>query len=274
MHIQEPLPEIRRFNKDVSPALERVISKALAKDPEDRFPNVAALNAAYQTALAGGGEAEGQATQVIPTPRRAAVGKVQAPPRTGSRLGWALIAVLAVAVLGLAAAVAWPSLMGGAEPTIQPAAAPIDAPTTAPVAAVLPTPSPAPTAVPTAIVSATCPGLQLIGFRRNGAEATWTIDNATDADLYLESSPIEWASANPLTEVRMGGQKILPPDGASIDTDAAFQIPRDERTRVAARSGKDFTLVFQWADTEPLLSFQLVFAGGCDLCTSPESCSP
>jgi hypothetical protein len=87
MHIQEPLPPIRRFNKDVSPALERVIAKVLAKDPDDRFPNVAALNAAYQVALTGGADAEGQATQVIPAPRRVAVGKVQAPPRTGSRLG-------------------------------------------------------------------------------------------------------------------------------------------------------------------------------------------
>jgi hypothetical protein len=63
----------------------------------------------------------------------------------------------------------------------------------------------------------------------------------------------------------MGGQKILPPEGALIGDNAVFEIPRDERTRVASRSGKDFTLVFQWGDTEPLLSFKLVFTGGCDL---------
>jgi len=261
MHIQEPLPSIRRFNKDVSPGLERVITKALAKNAEDRFPNVAALNAAYQTALAGGGEADGQATQVVPAPRRAAVGKVQAPPRTGSRLGWVVIAVMAMAVLGLAAVVAWPTFMGSAQPARQPATA---VPAIAPIAAIAPTPTPAPTDVPTPIVSATCPGLQLIGFRRNGAEATWTIDNGTDADLYLEFAPIHWNDDNPLTGVRMGGEKILPPEGAAIG-DAAFEIPRDGRTRVAARSGKDFTLVFQWAETEPLLSFELTFTGGCTL---------
>jgi hypothetical protein len=107
--------------------------------------------------------------------------------------------------------------------------------------------------------------LQLIGFHRSGGEATWTIDNATDADLYLESSPIEWDSRNPLIEVRMGGEKILPPEGSAIGNDASFKIPRDERTHVAARSGKDFTLVFEWADVEPLLSFQLIFTGGCEL---------
>jgi len=266
MHIQEPLPPIRRFNKDVSPALESVISKALAKDREDRFPNVAALNAAYQTALAGGGEAEGQATQVIPAPRRAAVGKVQAPPRAGSRLGWEVIAVLAVGVLGLALAIAWPRLTGGAQATRQPVpTAPMEAPTAAPIGAVPPTASPAPTAVPTPIVSATCPGLQLIGVRRNGAEATWTIDNGTPNELHLVDSPIEWRTDNPLTEVRMGGQRILPPPDQAIGDDTAFTVPRDERTTIAAGSAKDFTLVFEWANVEPLLAFQLTFTGGCEL---------
>jgi hypothetical protein len=266
MHIQEPLPPIRRFNKDVSPALERVIAKALAKDPDDRFPNVAALNLAYQAALTGSADAESQATQVIPAQRRAAVGRVPAAPRFGSRMGWALIAVMVVGVLGLAAAIAWPKLRGGADGTGQPGVtAPMEAPTTAPVAAVPPTATPAPTAVPTPIVSAACPGLQLIGFHRDGAEATWTIDNGTPNELYLVDSPIEWRTDNPLTEVRMGGQQILPPPDQVISAEAAFTVPRDERTTIAAGSAKAFTLIFKWADVEPLLSFHLAFTGGCEL---------
>jgi len=266
MHIQEPLPQLRRFNKDASPALERVIGKAMAKDPEERFPNVAALNAAYQTALMGGGEAEGVATQVIPAPRRGAVGRVHSPRRSGSPLGWALIGVLGVAVLGLGAAVAWPALNdNGSEATSPPSVtAPAAAPASAPVAAV--PPSPEPTPVPTAIVSDACPMLQLIGFRRDGARASWTIDNATGAELYLESIPVlEWEDRNPLTEVLMGGQTILPPAGFSITGDAAFSIPRDERTRVADQSGKDFTLIFTWPEIDPLLRVDLVFTGGCTL---------
>jgi hypothetical protein len=108
--------------------------------------------------------------------------------------------------------------------------------------------------------------LQLIGFRRDGARATWTIDNATGADLYLEGIPVlEWEDRNPLTEVRMGGETILPPPGASIAGDAAFSIPRDERTHVADQSGKDFTLVFTWPEIDPLLRVDLVFTGGCTL---------
>jgi serine/threonine-protein kinase len=266
MHIQEPLPPLRRFNKDASPALERVIGKAMAKDPEERFPNVAALYAAYQTALMGGGEAEGQATQVIPAPRREAVGRVHSPRRSGSRLGWALIGVLGVAVLGLGAAVAWPALKGNASEAISPPSvtAPAAAPVTAPVAAV--PPSPEPTLVPTAIVSQTCPKLQLIGFERDGARAAWTIDNATGAELYLEGIPVlRWEDRNPLTEVQMGGQTILPPSGFSISGDAAFSIPRDERTHIADQSGKDFTLLFTWPEIDPLLRVDLVFTGGCTL---------
>ena len=264
MHIQDPPPPVRRFNKDVSPALERVIAKALAKDPEERFPNVAALNAAYQAALIGGGEAEGLATQVIPAPRRGAVGRVQSPRSSGSRLGWAMIGVLGVAVLGLAAVVAWPK---GTDATNPPAVtAPAESPATAPLAALPPSPSPEPTPVPTAIVSEACPTLQLIGFQRDGARATWTIDNATGADLYLERIPVlKWEDRNPLTEVRMGGQKILPPPGVLITGDADFSIPRDERTHVADQSGKDFTLVFTWPEIDPLLRVDLVFTGGCTL---------
>jgi hypothetical protein len=264
LHIQEPVPPIRIFNKEVSPALERVLAKALAKDPEDRFPSVAALNTAYQAALTGGAEAGRQATQVITGARREAPSRVMAPRRVGSRFGWAIIAALLVGVLALAAAVAWPALRG----TTTPASPATEAspPVTAPVVAVAPSPSPVPTPIPTSVVSPTCPALQLIGFRRSGAEATWTIDNATPGDLYLEGLPVvEWEAGNPLTEVRMGGEILLPPGGQSITADSVFSIPRDERTRIAAGGGKDFTLVFTWSEPEPLLRMDLIFSGGCRL---------
>ncbi len=258
LHIQEAVPPIRIFNKEVSPSVERVLAKALAKAPEGRFPSVAALT--------GGAEAGREVTQVITGARREAPSRVMAPRRVGSRLGWAIIAVLVVGVVGLAAAVAWPALNGASTPS-SPAteAAPAAPPVTAPVAAVLPSPSPVPTPVPTAVVSPTCPGLQLVGFRRSGAEVTWTIDNATPNELYLVDSPIQWRSDNPLTEVRMGGEKILPPPGQAIGPDAVFSVTRDQRTTIVAGSGKDFTLVFTWSDIEPLLRMDLVFSGGCTL---------
>ncbi|MBN2387583.1 MAG: protein kinase [Anaerolineales bacterium] len=46
-HIQAPLPLPRSLNPDVSPDLERVLLKALAKQPEDRFANVESLVEAF-----------------------------------------------------------------------------------------------------------------------------------------------------------------------------------------------------------------------------------
>ncbi len=268
-HIQEPVPAVRGFNKDVSPALERVLVKALAKDPEGRFPNVAALNAAYQAALAGGDEAVGQPTQVITGPRRPAASQVMAKPRSGRRAGWVVVGVLALAVLALAAVVAGPTLFGGtqqASPSAPSSEAPVAAlPTAVPAAS----PTPAPTAAPPPVESATCPGLRLIGPERTGDVVSWTIDNGTEAELYLVESPIAWRDDNPLREMRMGGEKVLPPGDQVISDRMAFTVPRDERTTIPAGASKPFALVFEWQNVEPLLSFRLTFTGGCELLYGP-----
>lgn len=268
-HIQEPVPAVRGFNKDVSPALERVLVKALAKDPEGRFPNVAALNVAYQAALAGGDEAVGQPTQVITGPRRPAASQVMAKRRTGRRAGWVVVGVVAAAVLALAAVVAGPTLFGGtqqASPSAPSSEAPVAAlPSAAPAAS----PTPAPTAAPTPVESATCPGLRLIGPERTGDIVTWTIDNGTGGELFLTNSPIAWRDDNPLLEMRMGGDRVLPPVDQAISDMSAFTLPLDERTTIPAGASKPFSLVFKWQDVEPLLSFRLIFTGGCDLLYGP-----
>ncbi|MCP4356951.1 MAG: protein kinase, partial [Chloroflexi bacterium] len=51
MHIEMPPPPPRETNPDLSPALEAVILKALAKEAEDRYPTGAALAAALEQAL-------------------------------------------------------------------------------------------------------------------------------------------------------------------------------------------------------------------------------
>ena len=50
-HITGPLPPPRSLNPAISPAVERVILKALAKDPADRFPRAGALVEALEAAL-------------------------------------------------------------------------------------------------------------------------------------------------------------------------------------------------------------------------------
>lgn len=51
-HMQTPIPLPRSIRATVPVHIERVILKATAKDPEDRFGSVAEMNAAFQAALA------------------------------------------------------------------------------------------------------------------------------------------------------------------------------------------------------------------------------
>ncbi len=52
-HVQEPPPPIRSLRPDLPPAVEAVIQKALAKDPEQRFKSAGEMAAAFKAVLAG-----------------------------------------------------------------------------------------------------------------------------------------------------------------------------------------------------------------------------
>jgi eukaryotic-like serine/threonine-protein kinase len=51
-HIQEPVPSVRDARPDVSPRLDAIVSRAMAKRPEDRFPTTEAMMAALEAARA------------------------------------------------------------------------------------------------------------------------------------------------------------------------------------------------------------------------------
>jgi ligand-binding sensor domain-containing protein len=73
-HINDPLPLPSSVNPNISPAVEQVLLKALAKNPDDRFATAAQFSAAWQAA---------QAAAVTPRaelPRPASDTKVAAPP--------------------------------------------------------------------------------------------------------------------------------------------------------------------------------------------------
>ncbi len=52
-HVNEPLIPPRKVTPNLPEAVERVLLKAMAKDPQARFASVAELNAAFQAALSG-----------------------------------------------------------------------------------------------------------------------------------------------------------------------------------------------------------------------------
>ncbi len=75
-HITEPLPLPRRINPDVPEAVERVIMKALAKNPDDRYEAAGKMAAALRKVVAGLDTAVAEA---VPLPPGVAAEPVAAP---------------------------------------------------------------------------------------------------------------------------------------------------------------------------------------------------
>ncbi len=96
-HLQDPVPSIRERRRDVSPKVDELIQRAMAKRPEDRFPTTAALVAALEACLAEEGDAgppDRAQTQVVRTAGRP---RQRRPPRR--RRAWfpLLLGVLVIA---------------------------------------------------------------------------------------------------------------------------------------------------------------------------------
>jgi eukaryotic-like serine/threonine-protein kinase len=114
-HVNEPLPSLRELRPDVSPRLAAAVERALAKDPELRFPSMAALAKELRACLAEGERAvpvaqDDAALTLITPPAPAPVPPARVRRRRSRRgpLAWALLA-LAIAGAAFAAVV----LLGG-----------------------------------------------------------------------------------------------------------------------------------------------------------------
>jgi serine/threonine-protein kinase len=109
-HLRDPIPSVRAKRPDVSPRVDAIVARAMAKRPRDRFPSMEAMLAALEASLAEERKvrergAEGD-TDVLP-PIPATPGQPVGPARR-PRPRWRVIAVLLAAagalVAGLVAA--------------------------------------------------------------------------------------------------------------------------------------------------------------------------
>ena len=108
-HVSDPLPPPSRVKADISPAIEKVILKALAKDPQDRFETAAEFLSAWKRALA---EAENETAKPETSPQLQTVAVQSNPkptiaetpqPKSGRSVGWiagCLVALCLLAVVG------------------------------------------------------------------------------------------------------------------------------------------------------------------------------
>jgi eukaryotic-like serine/threonine-protein kinase len=126
-HVRDPVPSVRAKRPDVSPRIDGVVRRAMAKRPEDRFPSTDALVAALEACLAEErtpAPPEGDFPTEILRGQPAPLRRERARPR---RRAWRLVAALAVLAVGAGAiaALATGRFGGGDDAGGRPAATPV-----------------------------------------------------------------------------------------------------------------------------------------------------
>jgi tRNA A-37 threonylcarbamoyl transferase component Bud32 len=190
-HISAPLPLPRQVNPQIPEAVERVILKALAKDPNDRYQTVAEMAGALETAVTGEAIAGREEPSVAAIHRR---GMPWAAVGLGLAGAGALVLALAIIVVG---GIAFP----GRRPTPLPLAAP---PTLAPPLRA--------TRVMTVPLRATPPALPIDG--RSPDALVYVSSGRRSDDVYV------WAGGTACCGCRVRNYGQLPPNFPEADVNA------------------------------------------------------
>jgi basic membrane protein A len=185
-HIHDPLPLPRSVNPDIPEAIERVVLKAMAKDPEDRFQTAGDLAKALEAASRAAPTTTLSATLAALPPAVPGPWLTKAFPIVGMLAGIAVIVGLGIAIFrgGI--------LGGGAEsPKVTPVPTVAPAPTRAPV-------SPAPTRAPRKVIGMAA---ELGGVSENAYNAmAWKGIETAKAQLGVEGKYLEAQDASGFAE--------------------------------------------------------------------------
>ncbi len=273
-HIQEAVPRPRRFSPDLSPDLEVVILKALAKKPEKRFPSVRALKNAYQAALAGRPLPEFERIAAAPTtyiePIEAVLDPAASSETVSRRRGVGWVVAALIPILAIAAFVAVRALGGDASTVLTPTAN--DGASTAGVetaaAEVSSTatskPEPSPTSPPLPITSELCPGLALYKPSVDGDRVAWLIDNAGAEDFHLvDITPgFPLLTNGRLEQIQLGELVLWQGD---TEEDGELHWVEGVDTTITAGESTLITITFQYAAGSTGYSLLLILNDGCVL---------
>jgi serine/threonine-protein kinase len=268
MHLQELVPRPSRFNKGLKPGVERVILKALAKHPDQRFKSMKELGKAYQAAVKGD-PVTWVKEPIEELPHRRTADQVRGLSGVPQRRvpGW-LVPLITLPLVAAAVILAIGPDRIFAQSEVEPVR-PVEGLAIAGTEEVTPSviPPTATTAPSTATPasSASCPGLRLIGFSRVGGEVSWTLDNGTTTRLELVDIQPRFPLDNELEQIYFGGEVLI--DLTQTEEGEAVEIPASDHTSIDPGELRQFKLAFTWADSQPGYALDLVFNNNCLLQT-------
>ncbi len=274
-HIQEPVPRPSRFVRNMSPALERVILKCLAKDPEYRYPSIGAFYQAYRAAREGASLAELDLDTIAVSVKPSigeeswtyvpSVDDQQAPKRT---FRW-LLYVLGVPLVVAGAIFAFPAVSSLVDgffpennfPTVVPVVdtlVPVDTTTPEPLQTFAPPPT------PISISRTLCPGgpdVQIFTPEVEVNSMVWRIHNADDEDVSLDFGVLEFPAVNDaLLEIRFGDEAIWQGSATSAD-----QVHLGDEARQSIKQGTitQIAMEFTWPPANDGYTLIFNFGSGC-----------
>ncbi len=118
-HINEPAPNVRERRGDVSRRVAAAIDRALAKDPRDRYPSMAAFAAELEACLAELAKGGDPDATLIVTPPRGQLRLPRARARHRHSPWPGLVALMAILALGVIVVAAVAIQQGGFEKVTQ-----------------------------------------------------------------------------------------------------------------------------------------------------------
>jgi serine/threonine protein kinase len=232
-HITDSLPPPSTINPDISPELERVIVKALAKDPNDRYQSVDDMIEAFNEAV---GAVSEPLLPLLPPPRaRKGVPPSTSQERKRQRVpAWALavagltlLIVIALSVLGATNAVAARRQSAEATETASAEAivatsmaqtAVVRAYTATPTITPTSSPTPPPTTTHTPTPTATATGTPIDTPTPTEVPPTWTATATATATHTptITPTPTRTPTITPTPRWLPAPELLAPPDGASF----------------------------------------------------------